>query len=40
MSRITLNLDDATQALLEQAAMANGMSPSEWVADRQPNART
>ena len=33
MSQITLYLDDATQALVEQAARANGMSKSRWVAD-------
>ena len=32
MSQITLYLDDATQALVEQAAKANGMSKSRWVA--------
>jgi hypothetical protein len=33
MSQITLYLDDATQALVEQAASANGVSKSRWVAD-------
>lgn len=33
MSQITLYLDEATQALVEQAARANGMSKSRWVAD-------
>ena len=33
MSQITLYLDDATQALVEQAAKANGVSKSRWVAD-------
>ena len=33
MSQITLYLDDATQALVEQAAQANGMSKSRWVAE-------
>jgi len=33
MSHITLYLDDATQALLEQAAKAHGLSKSRWVAD-------
>lgn len=33
MSQITLYLDDATQALVEQAARANGLSKSRWVAD-------
>ena len=28
MSQITLYLDDATQALVEQAALANGLSKS------------
>lgn len=32
MSSITLHLDDATQALLEQAAKAHGLSKSRWVA--------
>jgi hypothetical protein len=32
MSQITLYLDDATQALVEQAAKANGVSKSRWVA--------
>ncbi|HQY38848.1 MAG TPA: CopG family transcriptional regulator [Giesbergeria sp.] len=33
MSQITLYLDEATQALVEQAATANGMSKSRWVAE-------
>ena len=33
MSQITLYLDDATQALVEQAALANGVSKSRWVSD-------
>lgn len=33
MSQITLYLDDATQALVEQAAQATGLSKSRWVAD-------
>lgn len=33
MSQITLYLDEATQALVEQAAQANGVSKSRWVAD-------
>ena len=33
MAQITLYLDDATQALVEQAAKANGVSKSRWVAD-------
>lgn len=33
MSQITLYLDDATQALVEQAAKAHGMSKSRWVAE-------
>lgn len=33
MSQITLYLDDATQALVEQAAQAHGLSKSRWVAD-------
>ena len=33
MSQITLYLDDATRALVEQAAQANGVSKSRWVAD-------
>ena len=33
MSQITLYLDDATQALVEQAARADGMSKSRWVAE-------
>lgn len=32
MSQITLYLDDTTQALVEEAARANGMSKSRWVA--------
>lgn len=33
MSQITLYLDDATQALVDQAAQANGVSKSRWVAE-------
>lgn len=33
MSRITLDLDDATQSLVDQAARACGVSKSRWVAD-------
>ena len=33
MPRITLYLDEATQALVEQAAKAHGMSKSRWVAE-------
>ena len=33
MSQITLYLDDETQALVDQAAQANGVSKSRWVAD-------
>ena len=33
MSQITLYLDDATQALVEQAALADGLSKSRWVAE-------
>jgi hypothetical protein len=33
MPQITLYLDDATQALVEQAARVNGLSKSRWVAD-------
>lgn len=33
MPQITLYLDDATQALVDQAAAANGMSKSRWVAE-------
>ncbi len=33
MSQITLYLDDATQALVEQVAKANGLSKSRWVAE-------
>lgn len=33
MSQITLYLDDATQALVDRAAQANGVSKSRWVAD-------
>ena len=32
MSPITLYLDEATQALVEQAAKAHGLSTSRWVA--------
>lgn len=33
MSQITLYLDDGIQALIEQAAQAQGVSKSRWVAD-------
>jgi hypothetical protein len=33
MPQITLYLDDATQALLEQAATAKGVSEGQWVAE-------
>ena len=33
MSQITLYLDEATQALVEQAAKAHGVSKSRWVAE-------
>ncbi len=33
MSQITLYLDDAMQALVEQAAQANGVSKSRWVVE-------
>ena len=33
MAQITLYLDDATQALVERAAQANGLSKSRWVAE-------
>lgn len=33
MSQITLYLDNATQALVDQAAQANGVSKSRWVAE-------
>lgn len=33
MSQITLYLDDETQALVAQAARANGMSKSRWVGE-------
>jgi hypothetical protein len=33
VSQITLYLDDATQALVERAAQANGLSKSRWVAE-------
>lgn len=33
MSQITLYLDDATQALVDQAAQAKGVSKSRWVAE-------
>jgi predicted transcriptional regulator len=33
MSQITLYLDDATQALVDQAAQAHGLSKSRWVAE-------
>jgi len=33
MGQITLYLDDVTQALVDKAAKANGVSRSRWVAD-------
>ena len=33
MPKITLYLDDATQALVDQAALTSGMSKSRWVAE-------
>ena len=33
MPQITLYLDDATQTLVDQAAVANGISKSRWVAE-------
>ncbi len=33
MSQITLYLDDATQALVDHAAQASGISTSRWVVD-------
>jgi hypothetical protein len=33
MPQVTLYLDDETQELVEQAAQANGISKSRWVAD-------
>lgn len=33
MSQITLYLDDDTQALVDRAAAASGMSKSRWVAE-------
>jgi predicted transcriptional regulator len=33
MSQITLYLDDATQALVDEAARAQGVSKSRWVAE-------
>lgn len=33
MTQITLDLDEETQALLEQVAKASGSSSSRWVAD-------
>ena len=33
MPQITLDLDDATQAFVDQTAKANGISKSRWVAD-------
>ena len=33
MPQITLDLDDITQALVEQAVEANGTSKSRWVAE-------
>jgi hypothetical protein len=32
MPKITLYLDDATKALMEQTAKANGLSKNRWVA--------
>ncbi len=33
MAQITLYLDEATQAIVDQAAQAHGVSKSRWVAD-------
>jgi hypothetical protein len=33
MSKITIYLDNATQVLVDQAALASGMSKSRWVAE-------
>jgi hypothetical protein len=33
MAQITLYLDDAAQALVEQAAKAHGLSKSRWVSE-------
>jgi predicted transcriptional regulator len=33
MPQITLYLDDSTQALVDQAAAASGVSKSRWVAE-------
>jgi hypothetical protein len=33
VSQITLYLDEATQALVDQAAQAQGVSKSRWVAE-------
>lgn len=33
MSQITLYLDDATQALVDQAAKAHGLSKSRWATE-------
>jgi hypothetical protein len=33
MSQVTLYLDTATEALIEQAAAASGLSKSRWVAE-------
>lgn len=33
MSQITLYLDDVTQALVDEAAQASGLSKSRWVAE-------
>lgn len=33
MSQITLYLDDATQAVVDAAAQASGLSKSRWVAE-------
>jgi hypothetical protein len=33
MAKITLYMDNSTKALVEQAAKANGLSKSRWVAE-------
>jgi hypothetical protein len=33
MAQVTLYLDEATQAIVDQAAQAHGVSKSRWVAD-------
>jgi len=33
MSKITIYLDNATQVLVDQAALASGMSKSRWVTE-------